>query len=213
MVVSFYRSPFEWSHEHDDLLLREILLVELFTFKVGSSKRGNTYNLLETSLKKKIADEEKGSGINTSEFTDIERDIQEILKKSRVVQNEDIHNADKPKAEETRRKSLETIFETKYWVEDDEGSPKPRQKRRNGSENFAFLLSRTELESRNKIESRTTCYPKIGNWNAAFTAYSVATRQQHNIGEFPTTKCNAGTAKLANDDGFKEFSATTETVV
>ena len=66
-----------------------------------------------------MTDEEKGSGINPPELTDIVRDIQDIFEKCREVQNEDNHTIDKSKAEEMRRKSLQTFSETR---EDEEGS-------------------------------------------------------------------------------------------
>ena len=34
--------PFKWPNEQEDLLLREIVLVEPLRFKVGAPKRGNT---------------------------------------------------------------------------------------------------------------------------------------------------------------------------
>ena len=69
-----------------------------------------------------MADEEKGSGINPPELTDIVRGIQDILEKCREVQNEDNHTIDKSKAEEIRRKSLQTFFKTRDQAEDEEGS-------------------------------------------------------------------------------------------
>ena len=47
-----------------------------------------------------MADEEKGSGINPPELTDIVRGIQDILENCREVQNEDNHTIDKSKGEE-----------------------------------------------------------------------------------------------------------------
>ena len=75
------------------------------------------YNLLVEVFKKKMTDEEKHSGINPPELTDIERGIQKILEKSREVQNEDIRSVDKSKAKEMRRKRLETFPETRDRVE------------------------------------------------------------------------------------------------
>ena len=69
-----------------------------------------------------MADEEKGSGINPPELTDIVRGIQDILEKCREVQNEDNHTIDKSKGEGMRRKSLQTFSETRDQVEDEEGS-------------------------------------------------------------------------------------------
>ena len=61
---------------------------------------GYRYNL---TLKKKMAGDEKSSGINPAELTDIERDIQDVFERSKEVQNEDNHNDDKSTVEEIRR--------------------------------------------------------------------------------------------------------------
>ena len=45
-----------------------------------------------------MADEKKGSGINPSELTDIERGIQMLRDKSWEVQKKDTHSVDKSKA-------------------------------------------------------------------------------------------------------------------
>ena len=58
--------------------------------------------MLEKAFKKIMADEEKGSGINPPEITDIERGIQEILEKSREVPNKDTYSVGNSKAEEMR---------------------------------------------------------------------------------------------------------------
>ena len=153
--------------------------MEPFRFKIGSPKRGNAwtqiadilntipepkfrvnqrsvrdrYNLLEKTFKRKITEEEKGSGINPPELTDIERGIQEVMEKSKEVQNaEDTGNADKAKAEEMRRMSMETFSETRDRLKNDEGSPRSKRKRGNGSETFSFLMNRAEVESEHKKE-------------------------------------------------------------
>ena len=91
-----------WTDTHDELLIREILTVEPYKFKHGSPKRGESWNqiadilndiedpmfrvnqrsvcdhytALEKAFKKKMADEEKGSGICPSDLTDLEIALQ-----------------------------------------------------------------------------------------------------------------------------------------
>lgn len=170
------RSPFEWSEQHDDLLLREVLVVEPFKYKPGSPRRGQAwtqiadilnsieepkfrvnqravrdrYNLLEKGFKKKISEEERASGINPPELTDLELAIQEIIEKSCNAANEYTQcNTDneKQKAEEMRRKSLETFSETKARLDcSDDDIPKAKKSRGSGSETMAFLSKKAESD-------------------------------------------------------------------
>ena len=105
-MIVFFASPFEWFDEDDNFLIREVLLVEHLRFKIGSPKRGNVwtkigyilnaiedpklrgkqrkvgdkwYNLLENTFKKKIVDEEKVSGLNQLELTDIKKVVFKIF--------------------------------------------------------------------------------------------------------------------------------------
>ena len=141
--------------------------MEPYKYKVGSPKRGNAwtqiadilnsisepkfrvnqravrdrFNLLEKTFKKKMADEEKASGINPQELSNNELAIQEIIEKSAEVSIESNDNAqanaERQKAEEMRNKSLETYTETRARIEDE--SPKSKGSRASGSETVSVF--------------------------------------------------------------------------
>ena len=93
----------EWMEDHDPCLSQEILSLEPFTAKKGSIARGNIwdqiannlnsleiprfrvskrsvrerYTLLIEKLKKKLKEEEKASGIETS-MSDVEKALEEM---------------------------------------------------------------------------------------------------------------------------------------
>ena len=162
-------------------MLREILIVEPFKYKPGSVKRGGAwtqiadilngidtpsfrvtqrsvrdrFNTLEKAFKKKMSEEEKGSGIAPPDLTDNETAIQEIIEKSieaalHFQEESNKENADKEKAEQIRLKALETFSETRKRsssTDQDDESPKSRRSRSNGSETVAFLKVKAEKDA------------------------------------------------------------------
>ena len=114
------------------------------------------FTLLEKTFRKKIRDEEKGSGISPPELTENEIAIQEIIEKTDEAAlhfNENSDNAkqdaDKKKAEEMRKMSMETYCETRKRSSsiDDDESPKSKRSRGSGSETVAFLKSKAEQDA------------------------------------------------------------------
>ena len=57
-----------------------------------------------------------------------------------------------PRLKKWDKRVLEAFSETRDRVKDEEDSPKPNQKTGNGSQTFAFLMSRVELESEHRKE-------------------------------------------------------------
>ena len=109
---------------------------------------------LKKAFKKKNREEEKSSGTAPPDLTDIERGIQDIISKFEDISLRvtDKQDAEKTKAEEMRRKSLETFSETrKRSLEnaDDDESPKASSVRRrsSGSETMAFLRMKSEKDA------------------------------------------------------------------
>ena len=158
-------------------------------------------------------------GLIQLKLTYIQRGVQEILKKSREVQKEDTYSVDKSKAEEVRRNSLETFSKARDWVEDEEGLPKPKRKRGNGSKTFEFLMLMRKAETKSEykkeqltLKAELLAIQKQENGKSTFTAYSTVTNQQCNSWPFPATKWVTTKAKPANDDSFNEFTATGNTI-
>ena len=166
-----------WTDAHDEYLLREILTVEPYKFKYGSPKRGESwsqiaeilndvqdpvfrvnqravrdrYGTLEKVFKKKMADEEKASGISPPDLTDFEIALQEIIEKFQDValQTNENNDSERKKAEEVRQSSLETFAETRKRRDtgSDDDSPKPTKRRATGSETINFLRLKAENDS------------------------------------------------------------------
>ena len=134
-----------WTKNHDILLCREILVGEPYKFKCGSRERGHCWDTIANHLnsmreerfivdqrsvrdrftkleklhKRKMAEEEKASGISP-EITEI--DIVDIVEITREVQEhlameneekENVAQKEKETAENVRKRSMERLAETK----------------------------------------------------------------------------------------------------
>ena len=165
----------EWTEEHDDYLMREILIVEPFKYKSGTVKRGNAWSQiadilssvnglqfrvnqrsvrdrwthLQKAFRKKMTEEEKASGICPPNLTDLEIAIQEVIEKSKeILDNSAKNDDDKKTAEEMRLRSLETFNETrKRGGDKDDENPKPKKSRSSGTETVAFLRQKCEQDA------------------------------------------------------------------
>ena len=135
------RSSMEWTTERDELLIREILSVEPYIHKPSTVKRGqawtqiseilNTipnptfrvtqravrdrYNYIEKIFIKKISNEERSTGTNDPELTEVERGIEDIIAKTKeaALHYDDIAkkniDVERKKADEVRNKCMETF--------------------------------------------------------------------------------------------------------
>ena len=169
----------DWSPEHDELLIREILTVEPYLHKPKTVKRGQTWTqlaeilnsipnpsfrvnqravrdrwtFLKKAYSKKITTQEKGTGTNDPDPTEVEIGIADIIGKIESASTHWDDGDDKKKieqerknAEEVRAKCLETFSETKKRVSEDDESPK--RKRSSGSETIAFLQSKLDNDAK-----------------------------------------------------------------
>ena len=176
----------EWTEDHDLCLSQEILSLEPFKAKKGSIARGNIwdqiannlnsleiprfrvskrsvrerYTLLIEKLKKKLKEEEKASGIETS-MSDVEKALEEIMEKESDAENTVESNkkkADHAKAVEMRKRAMESIRSTQKRkgadeVEDEENAqPKPKITRRSGGETIAYLREKNDMAQKWKAE-------------------------------------------------------------
>ena len=136
-----------WTNQHDILLCREILLEEPYKFKHGSRERGQCWDKIANSLshvekprfivdqrsvrdhfmklekshKRKMAAEERASGISP-EHTELDEALQDIMERSEGAQDElakgeerKEKNAEKEKetAENVRKRSMERLSQTR----------------------------------------------------------------------------------------------------
>ena len=133
----------DWTEGHDVLLLREMLVRELFTFKKGSVSRGEAWDsileklqtiespkfsikdkravrdrwqLLSRKYLQKMREEELASGISVAEQSERDVLIEELVereKSSRQDSTTALKQKDKESAEDIRKKALETMGQTK----------------------------------------------------------------------------------------------------
>ena len=168
---------FVWTEDHDVLMLREAVTSEPYNFKPKSSERGKVwesiaahlnslrtpefrvtaravrdrYALLISRHNLKQREEEKASGINVTELTELDALLEEIREreKSAEEKSDALRNErkakdekEKAKAEEIRQAALQTIT---IRESDDSGEkPKKAKLRRSTSDAIGFLAEKSE---------------------------------------------------------------------
>jgi len=176
---------FVWTEDHDVLMLREAVTSEPYNFKPKSSERGKVwesiaahlnslkttefrvtaravrdrYALLISRHKLKQREEEKASGIDVPEPTELDILLEEIREreksaeeKSDALRNEKKAKDEKEKAaaEEIRQAALQTMAKRKS---DDSGEkPKKAKLKRSTSNAIEFLAEKSEKERELKKE-------------------------------------------------------------
>lgn len=134
----------EWTDEHDVLMLREMVVSDIFSFKKGSVSRGDAWEsvaeklneidspkfrikdkrgvrerwvLLRRKFRSKVREEEAASGVVVQELTEKEVLIEELIEREDTIKPDDSlsvqHKNDKDKAEDIRKKAMESMGETK----------------------------------------------------------------------------------------------------
>ncbi|XP_048586464.1 uncharacterized protein LOC125568363 [Nematostella vectensis] len=126
----------EWTDDHDNLLLREMAVSELFSYKKGSPDRGKVWvniqetlnsienpkfllkdkravrdrwTLLQTKFKKRIRAEEMASGIDC-ELSEKDRLIEELCEKEESqTANNKKKTEDKAAAEDVLKKAMQRM--------------------------------------------------------------------------------------------------------
>ena len=168
-----------WTFQHDVMLCREILVVEPFRCKHGSRERGQAWEKivnflndiehpkfnvhqravrdhflkLERAYKKKMAQEERASGINT-ENTEVDDAMEDIVGKSQAAEEEQRKvdeckqnniEIEKVTGESVRNRSMERLSETR---ERESNSEKVRKKQRMSPQSGAveYLRDKNEKE-------------------------------------------------------------------
>ena len=118
-----FRTPMEWTYEHDVMFCKEVRLMQPFKAKKGSPERGRIWNLIAESLnqidkpKFKVNKRSVASGISP-EITELDMLLEEILALVEEMVTK-IHAQDKvseekgkAQAQEMRKKALERLGET-----------------------------------------------------------------------------------------------------
>ena len=168
-----------WSYIHDLQLCREIAFQNPFKFKFGSRERGQCwdsiadklneaeqpkcnvdqrgvrerYSKLEKSFKKRMAMEERASGITGEDVTELDQAIETILGLIEAAEHESAKNVEKKKrevekeketAESVRKRSMERLGETMCR---EKGRENEGKRRKVGGETVLYLKKKGEMEN------------------------------------------------------------------
>ena len=167
-----------WTYNHDVMLCREILVVEPFRFKHGSRDRGNAWENVATNLngsgnpkfnvdqravrdhflklercfKRKLAEDERASGISP-EHTELDDALEEIIEKSKAAEeelgkksdsNRKLADSERETAEDVRKRSMERLSETQK--RDRAEREKKRRKENTQSDAVQYLKEKSDKE-------------------------------------------------------------------
>jgi len=176
-----------WTSDHDRLLVREVLAVNPHQEPKGSTERSKLWEEIAINLnaipkpkfsvtlrsvrdhmnlvlikkyKKKIADEEKASGIDVDDPSELDVALEEICEKAESSDRDqqtlsegrrEKIEKEKKEAEDMRTKAMEKVGETnaRKRVEcddSDQADIKPKRGRRTGGETIAYLKEKSEKE-------------------------------------------------------------------
>ena len=176
------REIFIWKTIHDELLLREVLLLEPFQHRQGSKERGAIWTQISTNLtemgmktsqrsvrerfekivkefKQKESMEERASGIDV-EYTERDRAMVDILERMSECEmtleiKKEKENKEKESAEEMRRKAMEKFGETRRRRnEENEELATPERKRRRNYDVMELMKTSIEAKKKEKEQER-----------------------------------------------------------
>ena len=151
-----------WTIDHDKDLCREIIVTLPFKHRHGSRERGQAwdsiaerlnsldsprfavdqrgvrerYSKIEKRYKRRMAQEERASGIEGEELTEVEQAVETIIGMTEAAEEENTRKAEKKKgevlreketAESMRAKSMETLRETREREKSTESEEKRKK--------------------------------------------------------------------------------------
>ena len=194
-----------WTKDHDLLLIREVLAVDPYSQRKGSRQRAKLWEEIAMSLnsvsapqfsvtvrsvrdrvnlvlikkhKKKVAEENKASGITPDEPSEFELGMEEICQKAEAAERDQQVISEKRKAnlekekkqvEDMRAKALKKVGETKKRVAvSDNCSREPEKKakraRRSATETIAYLREKSAKEfqiRQEELQIRKECQEQM----------------------------------------------------
>ena len=177
-TTSLARHKMVWSKSHVVLLCREILVTEPYRYKVGTRERGQAwdkvgnalnaveglrfvvdqrgvrerYAKVERNCKRKMAAEERASGI-TPEKTEVDDAIESIMERKEGAEEESacraesstmIMKRERETAESVRKRSMERLAETRE--RENQKSAKKKKSNGNGEEPMGFMKEKWRME-------------------------------------------------------------------
>ncbi|CAH3153760.1 unnamed protein product [Pocillopora meandrina] len=163
----------KWTEEHELLMLRELMLLQPWLHKKGTSERGDDWEKLAVSLnaipypqfrvtqrsvrdhystmekrRKKVREEDRASGIAPEEDKELDQLLDETIElfdeSDKITdQTKQKQEEEAKKAEEMRKRSLETFKDSAKRNADEQ----PKKGRASGPSTLAYLKDRAEVEA------------------------------------------------------------------
>lgn len=126
---------------------------ETVKFRVTKRSVRERFKLIKEKFKRKICEEENASGIDVEPASELEQALENICSMEDSFHTEGTESKqakaaeNKVKAEEIRKKAMESFGETKARTASDEALAEPKKKkRRGGNESIEFLKEKSEQE-------------------------------------------------------------------
>lgn len=169
-----------WTFDHEAILCREVVNVNPYTTKKGSTQRSSMWGKIADTLnkcsvpkfrvdkrsvrnhvgilvykhKKKLQTEEKAIGVTADEPTELENLLDTIIAFSyRKHREQVVKQYDRAKAEEVRLKAMEKLSEKKKRDSSaDESDDKLKRQRRSGDDAIEYLAERAKVSDHLKAE-------------------------------------------------------------
>lgn len=126
---------------------------ETVKFRVTKRSVRERFKLIKEKFKRKIREEENASGIDVEPASELEQALENICSMEDSFPTEGTESKqakaadNKVKAEEIRKKAMESLGQTKARTASDEALAEPKKKkRRGGNESIEFLKEKSEQE-------------------------------------------------------------------
>ena len=146
-----------------DLMAANLNSVHVPHFRVSQKSVRDRARILLKNFKLKVREEEKASGIEVPELSELDATLEEIAEKEKAAQSElDLEESvkrdelqDKANAEEMRLQAMEKLGESKKRRETSgltAGDQKKKKARRSGSDTLDFMSEKMEKDMKMKRE-------------------------------------------------------------
>ena len=174
--IIFFRKSMQWTREHDILLCREVLALEIYKYKKGTNEAGRLwneiaknlggcqtvrfksnlsqravrerFNLIQGRFKENEKTELAASGISVPEQDELDLLLEDIAERERdgIAKASEKKGQEKATAEDIRNQALERMGQTKKRKSEDGQEPKERKSRRSSTEALQFMQEKAKSD-------------------------------------------------------------------
>lgn len=166
----------QWTREHDILLCREVLALEIYKYKKGTNEAGRLwdeiaknlggcqtvrfksnlsqravrerFNLIQGRFKENEKTELAASGISVPEQDELDLLLKDIAETERdgITKASEKKGEEKATAEDIRNQALERMRQTKKRKSEDGQEPKERKSRKSSTEALQFMQEKAKSD-------------------------------------------------------------------